>query len=292
MEPLAPVPELSPSVRERLLQLWERTGDVALKRLAEDAPPRPEVQVASKKEQADWLSTCLMETYKNTGDTAVFALLFELNQPVFLVALQSHLRRAICRIDAADVLQEVFLNIYRYPHRFVSDRADAFRNWGHRIVRNTLLKFLRGESRVQRQRSIDDDFQCVDERARSPLRAATDGEGAELVNLAYVLYLELYLLHFGRLSPKEQRALTLVEVEERSYRDTALELGIKVENLKMVVFRGRRKIFRGMSQSLAALSMPCAAPNEEVAREATLRPGAGGRSQNRCASPEQLGAEA
>lgn len=292
MEPLAPVPELSPSVRERLLLLWERTGDAALKRLAVDESPRPGVQVASKKEQADWLSTCLMETFKNTGDTAVFSLLFELNQPVFLVALQSHLRRAICRIDAADVLQEVFLNIYRYPHRFVSDRADAFRNWGHRIVRNTLLKFLRGESRVQKQRTIDEDFQCVDERARSPLRAATDGEGAELVNLAYVLYLELYLLHFGRLSAKEQRALTLVEVEERSYRDTALDLGIKVENLKMVVFRGRRKIFRGMSQSLAALSISSAGPHGEISRVARLHPGISAPSRARVVSHPQLGAEA
>ena len=32
--------------------------------------------------------------------------------------------------------------------RQLSDRADAFRNWGHRIVRNTLLKFLKGENRL------------------------------------------------------------------------------------------------------------------------------------------------
>lgn len=298
MEPLASVPELSRSVRERLLQLWERTGDAALKRLASDEPPRPGVQISSSREQADWLSTCLMETYKNTGEASVFALLFELNQPVFLVALQSHLRRSTCRIDAADVLQEVFLNIYRYPHRFVSDRADAFRNWGHRIVRNTLLKFLRGESRVQRQRSIDDEFQCVDERARSPLRAASDGEGAAVVNLAYVLYLELYLLHFGRLSEKEQRALTMVEVENRSYRDTAVELAIKVENLKMVVFRGRRKIFRGMSQSLASMAALSAAHNSPAHSSpahsdgATLRPGDVGETRARSRSVSQLAAEA
>jgi RNA polymerase sigma-70 factor (ECF subfamily) len=252
MEPLAPVPELSPSVRDRLLQLWERTGDVALKCLAEDAPPRPGVVIASKKEQADWLSTCLMETYKNTGDTAVFSLLFELNQPVFLVALQSHLRRAICRVDAADVLQEVFLNIYRYPHRFVSDRADAFRNWGHRIVRNTLLKFLKGQARLARFRDIDDEaVQPEDVRTRRPDRAASEAESAGQVNQAFLLYLQLYLHHFAKLSPRERLALTMVEVEGASYRDAADALSIRLENLKMVIFRGRRKIFRGMERSLA-----------------------------------------
>ena len=248
--------ELTPALRARLLELWERIGDPALKLLSEGLPPRAAVAFETKQDRSDWISTCLMEAYKNTGDAAVFALLFELNHPVFLLAVHGQMRRASYHIDPADVLQEVFLNIYRYPHHFHSDRADAFRNWGHRIARNTLLKFMRSESRRQRQQSLDDEFQCADERAHSPLRSAIDVEGAELVNRAYVLYLTLYLRHFGKLSPKEQRALTMVEVEGHSYRHAADELGIKVENLKMVVFRGRRKVFRGMSNTLAMLAMP------------------------------------
>lgn len=244
----------------RLVDLWERTGDPALKRLAAGQAPRDGASVATEQDRSDWLGTCLMETYKNTGDAAVFALLYEQSRGAFLLAIQSQLRRSSHHVDPQDVLQEVFLNIYRYPHRFSSDRSDAFRNWGHRIVRNTLLKFLRGESRRSNQHSLDDDLQCADVRARSPDRIATDGEGAQLVNHAFVLYLDLYLLHFGRLSPKEQRALTLVEVDNRSYREAAAELGIRLENLKMVIFRGRRKIFRGMERSLGDLAAIGAAP--------------------------------
>ena len=79
------------------------------------------------------------------------------------------------------------------------------------------------------------------------------GEGAKVVDRAYLLYLNLYLLHFRKLSAKEQRALTLVEVEAVSYKDAAQDLGIRLENLKMVIFRGRRKIFRGMGRSLEEL---------------------------------------
>lgn len=238
----------------RLVDLWERTGDPALKRLAAGQAPRDGVSVATEQERSDWLGTCLMETYKNTGDAAVFALLFETSRAAFLLAIQGQLRRTSHHVDAQDVLQEVYLNIYRYPHRFLSDRADAFRNWGHRIVRNTLLKFLRSESRRSHCRSLDEDLQFADVRARSPDRVATEAEGATLVNHAYLLYLNLYLLHFGRLAAKEQRALTMVEVEGRSYRDSAAELGIRLENLKMVIFRGRRKIFRGMTRSLEGLA--------------------------------------
>jgi RNA polymerase sigma factor (sigma-70 family) len=258
------------ALRARLVDLWERTGDAALKRLADGTAPRDGAAFATEQDRSDWLGTCLMDTYRNSGDASVFALLFEISRPAFLIAIQAQLRRTSHHIDPQDVLQEVFLNIYRYPHRFQSDRADAFRNWGHRIVRNTLLKFLRGESRRAHHHSMDDDVQYADVRTRSPDRAATDGEGAGLVNHAYVLYLNLYLLHFGRLTAKEQRALTMVEVEGASYRQAAEALGIRLENLKMVIFRGRRKIFRGMARSLEELALvPGPATRDGIGRPAS-----------------------
>jgi RNA polymerase sigma-70 factor (ECF subfamily) len=265
-----------------LIELWELTGDPALRRLAEGSPPHSDAAIDSEQSFWDWVSTTLMCTYKNTGEAAVFALLFELNRASFLQAIQAKLRRTYNHVDAQDVLQEVFLNIYRYPHRFLPDRADAFRGWGHRIARNTLLKFLKGQAKLSHFRELDDEvMQPEDLRSRRPDRAASEAESAEVVNHAYVLYLQLYLMHFGRLSPKERRALTLVEVEGVSYRDAATDLGIRLYNLKMVIFRGRRKIFRGMEQSLGTLarvdgtpSVPNATPSVDRAaldRAASIR---------------------
>jgi RNA polymerase sigma-70 factor (ECF subfamily) len=247
-------------LRVRLLELWERTGNAGLGALAHDELPRRDAVLTTEQDFSDWVSTCLMDCYKDTGDSAVFALLFELNRGSFLHAIQSNLRRSFHHVDAQDVLQEVFLNIYRYPHRFHADKADAFRGWGHRIARNTLLKFLKGEARLARFHAIDDEvLQPEDVRGRRPDRAASEAESADVVNHAYVLYLQLYLIHFGRLSPKERLALTMVEVDDVSYRDAAEALGIRLENLKMVIFRGRRKIFRGMARSLGDLSLTPAA---------------------------------
>lgn len=262
MSQVLPVQISSPVLRDRLLELWERTGDAALQRLAEGNSPIDATPIATEQDLSDWTSTALMNTYKNTGDAAVFALLYELNRAAFLLAIQSRLHRGSTQVDAQDVLQEVFLNIYRYPHRFLSDRADAFRNWGHRIVRNTLLKFLKGESRLAHLITLDDEIlQPEDVRARSPERVASEAESAALVNHAFLLYLNLYLLHFQRLSAKERRALTLVEIDGVSYKDAAQDLGIRLENLKMVIFRGRRKIFRGMEQSLEQLGAMQASRN-------------------------------
>ena len=63
-------------------------------------------------------------------------------------------------------------------------------------------------------------------------------------------------MHYKRLSEKEQTALRMVEVDGASYKDTAATLGIRLENLKMVIFRGRRKIFRGLQKSLLGFASP------------------------------------
>ncbi len=245
---------------QRLLMLWEQTGDERLRRLAQaegvdtGLDDAGEMAGLEDQQRTDWISTALMNCYKNTGDSQVFSLLFDQNKTSFMQAIQSKVRRCGAQVDPHDVLQEVFLNIYRYPHRFQAEKADSFRNWGHRIVRNTLLKFLKSQNRLSRFASLDDEQgDREDSKARSPYRTALESESAGIVDRAYLIYLTLYLLHFNRLSEKERRALTLVEVEGASYKEAAADLGIRLENLKMVIFRGRRKIFRGLHRTLEDL---------------------------------------
>jgi RNA polymerase sigma factor (sigma-70 family) len=242
-------------LHDRLIELWEQTGDDNLRRLGEGKPVcGHEKAVCSQHDHIDWVSTCLMSCFKRTGDPDVFTCLFELNHGAFAGAIASRLRRSAVHVESSDVLQEVFLNIYRYPHRFVAEKADSFRNWGHRIVRNTLLKYLKSASRASRCMSLDDESSArVDPASRSPLATVMDVESAQIVDRAYLIYLNLYLNQFLRLSAKEQQALTLVEVRSASYKEAAQALGIRLENLKMVIFRGRRKILRGMNQILEHL---------------------------------------
>ncbi|MBM3973275.1 MAG: sigma-70 family RNA polymerase sigma factor [Planctomycetes bacterium] len=251
MAPLQP-PFEAAALRARVCELWQRTGDPALGDLAADRVPSQVAAAASEQARADWTSTSLMLAYQRTADPAVFALLYEHNRDTFLVAIQQGLRRTWLRVDPQDVLQEVFLNIYRYPHRFDGGKVDAFRNWGHRIVRNTLLRALKGQSRYARMLTIDEELQqSEDLHTRRPDRAASEAEDELALDHAYLLYLHVYLANFERLSPSERRVLTLVEVDGLPYRDVARALGVRPENLKMIVFRSRQRIYRGMARQFA-----------------------------------------
>ncbi|MEW6073182.1 MAG: RNA polymerase sigma factor [Planctomycetota bacterium] len=202
----------------------------------------------------DLLATQLMETFRLTGSRAAFGLLYELSGQPLLQQVASRLRRYQSTADPQDVLQEVFVNIYRYPHRFRCERDDAFRVWTSTIVRNTVLKHLRSLSRSGRAEVAFDDLpEPPAPYAGEPSRGVIEGESEAECRRIYVTYLFLYLRFFSMLSDREQRAIHLVEVEGSSYRAAARELGIKLENLKMVIFRARRKIHRSMKRVFEGL---------------------------------------
>ena len=99
----------------------------------------------------DALSTRLMEVFRLKRSRSSFGLLYELNSAHLLGQVTSRLRRYASKADPLDVLQEVFFNVFRYPHRFDSTREDAFRVWSAMIVRNTVIKHIRGQGRGGRQ---------------------------------------------------------------------------------------------------------------------------------------------
>jgi RNA polymerase sigma factor (sigma-70 family) len=229
----------------------------------------------------DAVSTRLMEVFKADRSRGCFGLLYELNGAHLLTQVSARLRRYASRADGRDVLQEVFFNVYRYPHRFNSTREDAFRVWSAMIVRNTVLKHLRSLSRGGRAEIAFEDI--PDQPAPSspnPLGGAIESESRTECARVYLTYLQLYLEFFGMLSEREQTALRLVEVEECSYREAAEKLSIKLENLKMVIFRARRKIHRSMRRIFEGRSPDC-----RPARDP--RPGTSGRGSRKTAPEDR-----
>jgi RNA polymerase sigma-70 factor (ECF subfamily) len=216
----------------------------------------------------DAVSTRLMEVFRQHGSRGAFGLLYELNSQHLQSQVASCLRRYGSRSDPRDVLQEVFFNVYRYPHRFNCEREDAFRVWSAMIVRNTVLKHLRSQGRAGRSEvPFEDLSDQPSTRSVNPLKGVIDSEATRECGRVYLTYLHLYLRFYSMLSERERRAIHLVEVEELSYREAAADLGIKLENLKMVIFRARRKIHRSMRRVFEGLPPDC-----RPAREVPLRP--------------------
>ena len=237
-----------------------------LEELASEIPARERERVRAVIEDEarthesirDAVSTRLMECFKQRRSRACFGLLYELNGSHLLAQVASRLRRYGSKADPHDVLQEVFFNVYRYPHRFDSEREDAFRVWSAMIVRNTVLKHLRSQGRGGRQEVPFEDLSDQPEsHSTNPLAGVIEQESHGECSRVYVTYLQLYLRFYSMLSERERRALHLVEVEGYSYRMAAEDLAIKLENLKMVIFRARRKIHRAMRRVFDGLSPDC-----------------------------------
>jgi len=206
----------------------------------------------------DALSTRLMEHFRLTESRGAFGVLYELNSSHLLAQVASCLRRYGSKADPRDVLQEVFFNIYRYPHRFNCEREDAFRVWTAMIVRNTVLKHLRAQGRNGRHEiGFEDLSDQPAEPNSTPIHGVIDREASHECGRVYLTYLHLYLEFYSMLSPRERTAIHMVEVEDCSYRDAAQRLNIKLENLKMVIFRARRKIHRAMRRVFEGLPHDC-----------------------------------
>jgi RNA polymerase sigma-70 factor (ECF subfamily) len=231
----------------------------------------------------DALSTRLMEVFRLERSKNCFGLLYELNSGHLLTQVAGRLRRYASKADPNDVLQEVFFNVYRYPHRFNCAREDAFRVWSAMIVRNTVLKHLRSQGRGGRQEVPFEDLSDQPEtNALNPLNGAIEKEANNECSRVYVTYLQLYLEFYTMLSERERRALHLVEVEGESYRVAAQDLEIKLENLKMVIFRARRKIHRAMRRVFDGLPHDC-----RPARDPKPKLTRGSQLPDRDVSPER-----
>jgi RNA polymerase sigma-70 factor (ECF subfamily) len=238
-------------------------------------------------ELRDHLSTALMDGFRKSSGRAIFGLLYELNAGHLVVQVAGRLRRYGSKADPGDVLQEVFFNVFRYPHRFDASRSDAFRVWTAMIVRNTVLKHMRSRSTGggRREVALEDLTDQPVDTAGTPLSGALESEATEECSRAFIVYLQLYIQFYSMLSDRERRALHLVEVDGVSYREAAADLGIKLENLKMVIFRARRKIHRAMRRVFEGLTPDCRPAR--VGRTAPVPASASDRGSTSPANPEK-----
>ncbi len=245
------------SLRARLQTLYDETQDNSIRELARQIDPN------HLNEIWDLLNTRLMENFKNHGNTLAFSLIYELNYKNFTSTIYSQIRKCYALLDSADILQEVFFNIYRYPCRFKAQRPESFRHWTYSIIRHAIIKHLKNQARVNRIELAGETLTAtVDPDSPTPLGRAITQESEDEYSLAFLFLLNLYLNQYRQLSPRERRALYLVEVRENSYKQAAEEMGTKLENLKMLIFRARKKVFRLMNESFG--SSQSAIEEEEV----------------------------
>ena len=153
----------------------------------------------------------------------------------------------VCRLmndpgDAPDIVQEVFLKVFRNIGAFRGN--SSLKTWIYRIAVNEAYNHRRWFCRHQRQEVALGSEEGTPNYAggmtdpgRSPFEQAADHETRALVEQA-----------LEKLNPKFRAAVVLRDIEDLSYEDIATVLDVSLGTVKSRIMRGRealRKILEG-----------------------------------------------
>jgi len=133
--------------------------------------------------------------------------------------------------DAEDLTQQTFIKAFHHLARF--DQRRPLINWLLTIARNTALNHFRD---VKKWDELPADATGAEP---SPAREAEQKEQAE----------NLWARARELLSPREFEVLWLRFAEEMSTRETAQVVGLTETHVKVMVFRARQTLLKGVKSS-------------------------------------------
>lgn len=133
--------------------------------------------------------------------------------------------------DREDLVQEICLQLWRAYPRYDSERR--FSTWMYRVAFNTAISYSRAH-RVRTKRIVPWDRSAVEVPAPASVSEGDEGRLARVVR---------FLRGLGELD----RALVVLYLEERSYREIAEVLGISESNVGTKLSRLKTR----MRQTLA-----------------------------------------
>jgi RNA polymerase sigma-70 factor (ECF subfamily) len=194
-------------------------------------PEEPEREIPGRRDPHD--NTWLVEGLRNGNDAAYEALITEFQQPVYNVVI----RLLNDPGDANDVVQEVFLKVFRKISAFRGE--SSLKTWIYRIAVNEAYNYQRWFSRHRKQEiGLETEessglsyFQKLSDPARSPFDCVSDHEQQALIEEA-----------LGNLSPSFRAAVVLRDIEELSYEEIADVLQVALGTVKSRILRGREAL--------------------------------------------------
>ncbi|HMK55739.1 MAG TPA: RNA polymerase sigma factor [Dissulfurispiraceae bacterium] len=161
-----------------------------------------------------------------SGDDEAFAeLVRRYKQKVFRLA--ARFVRDDDELD--DICQEAFIKSYQNLHRF---RGDApFEHWLTKIVVNVCYDMLRKQARKRDVVPLDDvAFAIGDSQSAEP---SGSQEAWRILRSA-----------MERLRPDDRLVITVLNLEEKTVRETSLLTGWSETNVKVRAFRARKELKR------------------------------------------------
>ena len=190
---------------------------------------------------ADLEDLHLADALREGSEPAYEALIQRFQQPVYALAL----RLLGDQGDACDVVQEVFLKVFRNIDHFRGQ--SSLKTWIYRITVNEAHNARRWFFRHRRREVELDDApndardwkEIIPDRSRSPYDVALDHEQ----HLAIEAALE-------RINPIFREAVVLRDIMDLSYEEIADIIGVSLGTVKSRILRGREALREKLADRL------------------------------------------
>ena len=212
--------------------------------------PRPRPSFSNDEGSVTATESALMARFRDRRLAEDFQALYEFTRGDLLGWVTVMLRGRRLQHDPLDLLQDTYVNIYRYAGGFRDERASSFRVWSRKIATNV----VRRATARAREWKLEDFPHGVAEPAdghAGPGEQLSRNEEGRFLVRAWMLLLGHYAGAVLTLRERDRRALELIEVEELSYLEAAGRLGVGPSNMKMIVFRARKRIRAEVGRTLA-----------------------------------------
>jgi RNA polymerase sigma factor (sigma-70 family) len=195
------------------------------------------------------IGTSLMTLWRDDRRSDCFEALYEFSRPSVLQWIRTLVHRGQAALDPFDLLQDTFVNVYRYPSAFREEHVGSFRVW----VRTISGNLIRRATTVRQRVAFTELNEAIaEERSENPFHCALREEQEQRMHGAWALFLSHYWSAWQGLALRDRRTLQLIEVEGLSYEQAGRILGVGRSNMKMIVFRSRKRIARRMRQAMNA----------------------------------------
>ncbi|MAE29717.1 MAG: hypothetical protein CMJ87_12185 [Planctomycetes bacterium] len=195
------------------------------------------------------LETGLMALVRDTGDEAAFEALHALSHRHLLNWVRSRILPGRVPLDAQEILQDAFVNIFCYRHSFRDEGGRVFGAWARTIAANAVRRAAKQPARFSFQ-ALPEGLQEPMDRRALPDQVASQQEDVLHLRRAMGLFLLHYQRAFGLLGERDRAILEWVEIEGRSYVDLGRELGLRPNNIKVIVFRARLRLRAEMRRAM------------------------------------------
>jgi len=185
----------------------------------------------------------LLDHLRAGYEQAYEELLTRFQQPVFALAF----RLLDDQADACDVVQEVFLKVFRNIGSFRGQ--SSLKTWIYRITVNEAHNARRWFFR-HRRREVELDSEP--EEARNPKEVIPDG-GPSPFDVAFDREQHVMIeAALERINPIFREAVALRDITDLSYEEIAEILGVSLGTVKSRILRGRDALRQELAGSLEA----------------------------------------